>query len=117
MATRMRVEVWNGTGEEYLGKGYFVGLATVYVMRTPEGNLLSHSNAEDPPPPEVIDFAAKLDTEVEEIKHNPVIELDDGGTVYGCQVWWQPIPDEKGGNNANRKAPDHQDVSPPSAKA
>lgn len=99
---KIRVEVWDGTGENYLGKGYYVGLATVNIVRSPDGTILSESNAEDPPSDSFMKQVEKAGGDFERLTNNPKIELDSGKVVYGCQVWWQPIPEE-GGSDADRR--------------
>jgi len=87
------VLVWSGDRTVYLGEGMMVGFVTVYAFYDGEGALRSSKIAEEKPegiPDEVI----------RELKSNPKIELDSGGFVYGCQVWWKPVEsegDEKSG--------------------
>ena len=33
--------------------------------------------------------------ELDALPSNPKIELDSGEVVYGCQVWWTRVPEEK----------------------
>lgn len=81
----MKVRVWNGDQSEYLGEGEYVGEVTVYYMVMPDGSLQSLSNAEEKP--DQIPDGATL----QESPGNPKIILDNGKTVYGCQVWWEPV--------------------------
>jgi hypothetical protein len=81
-----RVNVWDGSGKNYLGLGTLQDYVTVYAVRY-KGALVSLSDAETPPP-------VKDGMEVETIHNNPKILLDDGRTVYGCQVWWGPAKNE-----------------------
>jgi len=84
-----RVRVWNGDQTQYLGEGKYVGEADVYFIRRPDGSILSNHNAEiEPDPSEVPD-----DCVVVSSTGNPKIVLDNGDTVYGCQVWWEPVED------------------------
>lgn len=83
----MRVRVRSGDGTEDLGEGTYVGDVTVYFVRHPDGHLSSLENAEVPPPDDMVPPGA----EVVKSDDNPKIKLDSGGTVYGCQVWWEPI--------------------------
>lgn len=77
-----RVVVYGGDGKTLLGEGEYVGEADVYVVRTPEGNILSERDATDFPT-----FEAEGD--VEFIGGNPKLRMDDGTIKYGCQVWWK----------------------------
>ncbi len=88
MAVHVRVKVQSGDGSEDLGEGTLVGFVPVYIFRHGAGSLLSFSMAEEKPP-------HALEGELEKIEGNPKIVLDSGRTVYGCQVWWEPI--EEGG--------------------
>jgi len=97
--TRMRVEVWNGTGETYLGKGYFVGLVDVYAIHTgPFGYILSEEDPTKEPSEENLKWAEENGGEYSLIKLNPKLKMDDGRIIYGCQCWWQPIPEEEDNN-------------------
>lgn len=80
-----RVKVWNGDQSEYLGEGDYVGNVKVYFVRMEDGSIQSNRNAEEKPDP------ANLPEGADIIKagKNPKIVLDNGETVYGCQVWWQ----------------------------
>lgn len=90
----MRVKVRSGDGTEDLGEGWYVGDVTVWFIRHPDGHLSSAPDAEKPPPVEMIPPGAELIKS----EDNPKIKLDRGDTVYGCQVWWEPI--EQGGFDA-----------------
>jgi hypothetical protein len=86
---RQRVRVHDGNNENLLGEGYYVGDVPVYAFQDPNtGVLVSMADATQPlvVPPGCIKH---------DIPSNPKIELDDGTVVYGCQVWWEPIPDAK----------------------
>lgn len=83
-----RVRVWDGDGKTPLGDGTYQGEVHVYFIRTP-GSLLSMHDPTQRPPDELVD---ELGGEVEEMLNNPQILLDSGETVYGCQVWFRPIP-------------------------
>jgi hypothetical protein len=82
-----RVRVHDGSGEKLLGEGTYVGDVKVYFMAMPDGSLQSLSNAEEEPTPELIPPGAEVICS----EDNPKIVLDSGRTVYGCQVWWEPI--------------------------
>ncbi len=82
----MKVEVFDGAGEDFLGFGSLVGKATVYAIAKPDGSIVSCKNAEERPSDEVI---AEHGGELITIKDNPKIVLDDGRVVYDCQVWWR----------------------------
>jgi len=82
-----RVRVHDGSGQKLLGEGTYVGDVAVYFMAMPDGSLRSLSNAEEEPSPELIPEGAELIKTAD----NPKIVLDDGRTVYGCQVWWEPV--------------------------
>jgi len=83
----LRVDVWNGDRSEHLGKGTYTENVTVYFIRKPDGSLSSAPNAEREPTEEENPDGFP----VREAPNNPKIILDSGRTVYGCQVWWQPI--------------------------
>lgn len=83
-----RVRVKDGAGEKFIGEGTYVGRVTVYVVRTPDGRLLSNKIAETPP-------SAVPEESIFRIPRNPKIQLDNGEIVYGCQVWWEPIGNVK----------------------
>lgn len=86
----MRVDVWNGDQSEYLGKGILVGHVAVYFMvnasEFPPTQIKTMHNPELEPPAHLVPDGWKV------IKRddNPKIILDNGETVYGCQVWWGP---------------------------
>lgn len=82
-----RVRVHDGSGEKLLGEGTYVGDVAVYFIHMPDGSLRSLSNAEEEPPPEMVPEGAEVISSTD----NPKIVLDNGRTVYGCQVWWEPI--------------------------
>lgn len=82
----MKVQVFAGAGEDFLGFGNLVGTVTVYAIAKPDGSIVSFQNAEERPSEEAIaEHGGKLIT----IEDNPKIILDDGCVVYGCQVWWR----------------------------
>lgn len=83
----MRVKVFDGTGERYLGQGDYLGTTTVYVIVMPDGSLRSMKNAEEPPPESEVPEGAI----VKKIQNNPKIQMDNGDVKYGCQVWWEPL--------------------------
>lgn len=82
-----RVRVWNGDRSEYLGEGKFVGNVTVYIIQMEDGSLRSNGNAEIEPEPQDVPEGGI----VRKAGNNPKIILDNGDTVYGCQVWWEPV--------------------------
>jgi hypothetical protein len=84
-----RVRVWNGDKSEFLGEGNYVGDVSVYFFRMPDGSLQSLKNAEIEPSEDLVPEGAV----VVESDGNPKIVLDSGQTVYGCQVWWEPVPE------------------------
>lgn len=82
-ADGIRVIVRDGQNEGEPRKGTYVGEVTVYAILDEEtGNLLSMKDAETRP-------EAADEQIVRELGDNPKIVLDDGETVYGCQVWWE----------------------------
>lgn len=81
----MKVQVFDGSGDDFLGFGDLVGNVTVYVIAKPDGSIVSLPNAEERPSDEVI---AEHEGELIAIEDNPKIVLDDGRVVYGCQVFW-----------------------------
>lgn len=70
--------------------GQFVGVATVYVIEMPDGSFVSNTLAKVRPTNEEV---AQSGGVLKEIKDNPEIVLDTGEVVYGCQVWWEPVPE------------------------
>lgn len=82
-----RVRVFDGSGQKPIGEGTYVGDVKVYFIVMPDGSLRSLPNAEEPPPLEMVPDMAEVICK----DNNPKIILDDGRTVYGCQVWWEPI--------------------------
>lgn len=82
-----RVRVWNGDQSEFLGEGNYVGNVPVFFIRMPDGSLRSNTDAETEPDHGDVPPGG----EVVRVPNNPKIVLDNGQTVYGCQVWWEPI--------------------------
>lgn len=83
----MRVEVFDGSGKEFLGLGTMMGFVDVYIVRHENGIYSAH-DAETKPegfPEEAIT----------KIPSNPKIKLDDGRIVYGCQTYWKKIEGDK----------------------
>ncbi len=84
-----RVRVLNGDRTKELGPGTLVGTADVWVFPAKDGSLWTTGDPEQQPTEDMI--AKMLDAGCERpelVKSNPRILLDDGNTVYGCQVWW-----------------------------
>ena len=84
-----RVKVWSGDNEVYLGEGEFVGFADVYLLRMPDGSIMSAEYAEEKPE------GGGVEDYVELVRGNPKIKLDSGRIVYGCQVWWRLVEGEE----------------------
>ena len=84
----MRVTVRNGDRSKYLGEGTYNDSAVVFVVVQPDGSLRSMPDASQYP-------SRDLEATGQVVRHerNPVIVLDSGQTVFGCQVWWSPIPE------------------------
>lgn len=82
-----RVKVWNGDQSEFLGEGNYVDDVKVYFIRLEDGSIQSNHNAEIEPEPHQIPDGA----DVIKAGKNPKIVLDNGDTVYGCQVWWEYV--------------------------
>ena len=80
-----RVRVWNGDQSEFLGEGNYVGNVAIYAIEMPDGSIQSNTNAEVEPE-DVPEGGV-----VRKMNNNPKIVLDNGQTVYGCQVWWEPV--------------------------
>ena len=97
-----RVRVWNGDRSEYLGEGNYVGNTSVYIIQMEDGSLQSNSNAETEPQ-DVPEGGV-----VRKINNNPKIVLDNGQTVYGCQVWWEPVEQAPDGSAPVTSASPHQ---------
>ena len=89
---KVRVAVLDGSGKNFIGGGYLVGRVDVWLYRTPDG-LRSATDAEKEPTPEMIKEAEAVGASFECVKGNPKIVMDNGRVVYGCQVWWTPVPD------------------------
>ncbi len=81
----MRVLVWSGDGQTFIGEGTYLGDVTAYFIQMPDGCLLSELDAEKPPE-EVPDGGRVVCA-----RDMPKIRLDqDKSVVYGCQVYWKP---------------------------
>ena len=86
---KLRVKVWDGRHEKYLGLGWFVGRKAVYTFWHPGRRTIS--TLSDPTQEPTDDEIALMESDgfqLERLDDNPVIELDSGETVYGSQVWW-----------------------------
>lgn len=83
---KIRVQVHSGDGKTLLGNGTYVEDVTVYVVRHEDG-ISSAKFAEEPP--------EGMEDVAEVVSSNPKIILDSGEVVYGCQVWWAPIPENE----------------------
>ena len=77
-----RVRVLGNDDNPLSEDGTYVGDVTVYIRVNADGTISSHDEPESEPEGE----GWKL------IHNNPKIILDSGQVVYGCQVWWKPIP-------------------------
>lgn len=82
-----KVSVKSGDGKTDLGYGTYVDDVTVYTIQNADGSLISLNNAEQYPE----SLNIPQGSVVRESKNNPKIILDSGKTVYGCQVWWEPV--------------------------
>jgi len=87
----MRVDVWNGDHTKYLGQGTYEADTVVYFWVNPDGSLGSLHDATEKPDEDQIPPGAEL---CKSEKDNPMILMDNGGIVYGCQVWWSPTEDK-----------------------
>lgn len=93
---QVRVHVHSGDGKTDLGEGRYVGDVKVYCfLHKSDMHIRSMHDAESPPSEELIETLKKEGFIYQEIGQNPKIVLDSGDTVYGCQVWWEPIKKEK----------------------
>lgn len=89
---KIRVKVWDGHGEKYLGPGWLVGEVTVYAFRGPGASaLLTQPDPTQEPPSELIAEMESRGFCLDKLNYNPAIELDSGETVYGSQVWWERL--------------------------
>lgn len=89
---RLRVKVWDGRGEKYLGLGWLVGEVTAYAFRKPGTYaLVTQSDPTQEPPDELVAEMESKGFYLDKLDDNPVIELDNGETVYGSQVWWESM--------------------------
>ena len=93
MTNRERVKVTSGDELEELGLGYLVGFVPVYFWRAGAGSLISQSMCEERPSDEIIAEMEADGATLVELQSNPKIELDNGRTVYGCQVYWRRVSD------------------------
>jgi hypothetical protein len=84
---------------EEVGEGWYVGNVTTFafgkVNAEGEYQLVSREDAERRPSDEDIARMRGKQWEFIEMPNNPRIELDSGGVVYGCQVWWHPVDEVK----------------------
>jgi len=87
-----RVKVWNGDKTKYLGEGVLVGEVNIYgVFVQQHGQPVLKTN---PDPTKMPDLdALPKDAKIHKSK-SPKIQLDSGEIAYGCQTWWQAIPEE-----------------------
>ncbi len=83
-----RVQVWNGDKSKYLGEGTYVTDTNAYAILMPDGSLQSCKDATDKP--DNIPSGGRLI----KAKDNPMIEMDNGDIVFGCQTWWGLIPEK-----------------------
>lgn len=81
----MRVRVKSGDGLRDLGEGMYVGDVEVFAVMNDYGTVFSMADATLPP--QFVPEGCKLIN----LAENPRIELDSGETVYGCQVYWEPV--------------------------
>lgn len=85
-----RVKVSDGSGQKELGLGTYVGDEMVWVAVGPGGEQLLSSKDATVPPTDVPEGY-----ELQRLGKNPKIQMDNGEVVYGCQVWWEPVVEEK----------------------
>jgi hypothetical protein len=91
----LRVRVLAGDGTTSLGEGNYVGDVTTYAVEA-GGHIYSNANAEEPLSEDDLQqirdvYAVEDNWIIANIPNNPKMVLDSGKTVYGCQVWWEPI--------------------------
>lgn len=91
-----RVSVISGDGKTNLGFGKYVGTVTTYAILSSDGEFLSLDNAEEKPSDEIVQAKGGELITCDDV---PKIELDAGGVVYGCQVWWHEVPDQHSNSN------------------
>jgi hypothetical protein len=96
----MRVDVWSGDGETNLGQGTLVGYGRVYTWWGLNGELVSEHDAGKCPGRLRRFWCRMVGRPVTRTESNPIIVLDSGRTVYGCQVWWTPVSEEEKGAKA-----------------
>jgi len=85
-----RVEVWDGSGEKYRGKGTLVDYVDVEAWIMPDGTIISITDGADPLTKEQESAIIEHGGVAETIEYNPKIILDDGEVVvYGCQTYWK----------------------------
>jgi len=89
MSKGLRVKVWNGDQSQFLGFGRYVDDVVTYAALMPDGSLRSSRNAEETIPADQLPEGAVQ----QELPKNPKIVLDNGQVVYGCQVWWESVPE------------------------
>ncbi len=96
MKSGTRVKVTSGDGQTQMGEGTYMGDVEVNVFWSEaEGVMKSLSDAQSKPTDEIVAEMKSQGYEYELFGESPKIILDSGETVYGCQVWWTPIKDEK----------------------
>lgn len=88
----MRVRVLDGAKEQELGRGTIVDHVTVYAGVTADGHLQS------------LRFAEQSFEGAQRIDDNPKIQMDDGTVRYGCQVWWEPVKEDRGDAERDQRA-------------
>lgn len=100
----MRVHVLSGDMSKDLGFGEMVsedGVVNVLrvtdkatgqnqIVSLPDGSVLHEDDLN-----QLRLHHPNLDIERDTITNNPVIKLDTGETVYGCQCWWERVKEDK----------------------
>jgi len=110
MTLPIRVKVWIDR-DRYLGSGQLVGHVTIaeaykdiyHIATTEEVLELYLQNmlgfiarlTPDKLPQSLVEKLKDERAKELEVATTPKIILDSGATVYGCQIWWEPIEERK----------------------
>ena len=86
-----RVKVWNGDKSKYLGTGDYIGNTETYVVIVPNRPMALLSCKDPRELPNLEDYPPG--SKIRKCADNPVIKLDSGGLVFGCQTWWSYVPE------------------------
>lgn len=86
---KRRVHILSGDTKHDLGTGDFLGYVELHIIRKDDSYLFAEKDKNGNYPKA---FQKEVDKGLENVfvyELNPKIKLDNGGIVYGCQVWWE----------------------------